>query len=162
MFTRACILLLDGVGEATMKVSWKLTLHQIWEGEKGSAKREGRSLQEEKSRNKGVENTGTLGNHQWGDLRAEYVGGAGWLEMPAGTRSRSLPDQTWAGGEEPEVRDQSLYSAAGGEALTCFKWISSVFTKYVASLGGWWVLSVYWWWCLNGGALNELDGKQAT
>lgn len=40
-------------------------------------KREGRSFQEEKSRNKWVEITGTLGNQHCGDLTAECVGGAG-------------------------------------------------------------------------------------
>lgn len=80
--------------------------------------------------------------------------------MQAGARIWSLPDQTWScilglmernqELENPRP-NQSLDSVARGEPLVCFKLNTSMFPKYVSSLGGRWVLNVCW----TGSALNE-------
>lgn len=82
---------LDGVGEVILKAGEKrLCISSILKverfirsaEERESVKREGRSLQKKKSRNKGVKITGMLGNQQCGDITA--VCGRGWLTGNAG------------------------------------------------------------------------------
>lgn len=66
-------------GEKRLHVSSILKMEQSFRSgeERDSLKREGRSFQEEKGRNKWVEITGMSGNQQCGDFTAECVGGAG-------------------------------------------------------------------------------------
>lgn len=119
MFTRACIPLLDRAEESFLKVDTWSDL-----GRRETLSEEEREVipRREKSRNKGVEVTGTLGNQQWGELRAELCG-KGWLAGNAG----------WDQKSEPPRPDVDLLSAARGgelevllqprpEPLLCGQW----------------------------------------
>lgn len=81
------------------------------------------------------------------------VCGRGWLTGNAG----------WDQKLEPCKQELGLCSVASEKLLTRFRWTSSIFTEYVSSLGGWWVLRVYCTgWCLELARRNEVTEKQAT
>lgn len=80
-------------------------------GRRDSVKREGRSFQEEKSRNKWVEITGMLVNQQQpGDLKSRACG-RGWL----------TGNVCWDQKLEPSRPELSLNSVAREKSLTSFK-----------------------------------------